>query len=332
MSSRWKVVRNACAASAIVLSAVALVAAAPGLAAGQPAPVGASGHPVQLVARGIPSPTQIAVVHGHVFVSAAGDEKTGKGGGLWQIANGKPMQMDSTPYYGLVFTHGRLFASGNNRIVSAPWVAGSLGAPKVIFERPATDLPYLETMAAGPDGRLYLGTGDAGDSGAIGAKLSGRVIAINRDGSGLEQLAKGLRQPFGIAFLQGDPVPYLGVESGDGKTNPPDFLVHAVRGSDFGFPDCEWATDQTGACARKSKPAVMFPPHASPTGLVGRGSTIFAAFFGGTTKQGPELRALKADGSSTQIVRSPVPLIGVGLSGPWLYFGDVSGSIYRVRV
>ena len=74
-------------------------------------------------------------------------------------------------------------------------------------------------------------------------------------------------------------------------------------------------------------------PHASPTGLAGRGTTIYAAFFGGTTKQGPEIRAYTAQGRvSKQLVRSAVPVIGVGLQGPWLYFGDVSGSIYRVRI
>ena len=116
MHSMWKVGRAACVPVAVI--AAMLVPAATGVAAGPPAPVGSAGHTVQLVARGIPSPTQIAVVHGNVFVSAAGDEKTGKGGGLWAISHGKASQMDSTPYYGLVFTHGRLFASGNNQIVS----------------------------------------------------------------------------------------------------------------------------------------------------------------------------------------------------------------------
>lgn len=330
MNSTWRVGRAACVPVAI--AAMLVPAATSGAAGLPPAPVGTAGHTVQLVARGIPSPTQIAVVHGNVFVSAAGDEKTGKGGGLWAISHGKASQMDSTPYYGLVFTHGRLFASGNNQIVAADWTDGALAAPKVIFQRPRTKLPYIETMAVGPDGRLYMGSGDAGDTGAIGAALSGRVFAINRDGTGFEELAKGLRQPFGIAFVQGDPSPYLGNESGDGKANPPDFLVHAVKGSDFGFPKCEWASATAGGCAGKTKPTIIFPPHASPTGLVGRGSTIYAAFFGGTTKKGPELRALETDGTSTQLVKSAVPLIGVGLDGPWLYFGDVSGSIYRVKL
>jgi hypothetical protein len=328
MHSRWTVGWTALASIAAIL----VPAAASGAAGAPPEPVGTPGHKVVLVARGITSPTQIAVVHGHVFVAAAGDEKTGKGGGLWEISGGRPERLDPTPYYGLVFTHGALFTSGNNEIHSAPWVGDSLGQPKVIFERPRKALPYIETMAVGPDGRLYMGSGDAADKGAIGAALSGRVFSINRDGSGFRVLAKGLRQPFGIAFVEGDASPYLGNESGETTANPPDFLVHAVEGSDFGFPACEWAPSQAAACAGKTKPAMTFRAHASPTGLVGSGSTIYAAFFGGTTKRGPELRALKTDGTSTQIVRSALPLIGVGLSGAWLYFGDVGGSIYKVKV
>ena len=331
MHSTWKVGRAGCVPMAVV--AAMLASAATSVAAGAPpAPVGTAGHTVQLVARGIGSPTQIAFAHGRVLVAAAGDEQTGKGGGIWQIWHGKVLQLTTTPFFGLVFTHNTLFASGHNKVMSSVWANGGLTPPKVIFQRPTSDLQYLETMAVGPDGRLYMGSSDAGEKGAIGTPLSGRVLAIKRDGSGLEQIAKGLRQPFGIAFLAGDPSPVVGNE-GEGKPNPPDFIVHADKGSDFGFPKCQWTSPSASACAGKTAPVVRLRPHASPTGLVGRGSTIYAAFFGGTTKQGPEIRAYSDQGRvSKQLVRSALPLIGVGLNGPWLYFGDVGGSIYRVKV
>jgi glucose/arabinose dehydrogenase len=331
MNSTWKVGRAGCVPIAIAAAILAPTGAS--VAAGPPpAPVGTAGHKVSLVARGIGSPTQIAFAHGRVLVAAAGDEKTGKGGGIWQIWHGKVSQISKTPLFGLVFTHNTLFASGKNKVMSSAWADGGLTSPKVIFQRPTSELQYLETMAVGPDGRLYMGSSDAGDAGAIGTPLSGRVLAIKRDGSGLEQIAKGLRQPFGIAFLQGDPSPVVGNES-EGKSNPPDFIVHADKGSDFGFPKCQWTSPSASACAGKTPPAVRLRTHASPTGLVGRGSTIYAAFFGGTTKQGPEIRAYTAQGQvSKQLVKSALPLIGVGLNGSWLYFGDVSGAIYRVKV
>lgn len=331
MHSTWRVGRAGCVP--IAIAAAMLAPTTTSLAAGPPPPpVGMAGHKVQLVARGIPAPAQIAFAHGRVLVAAVGDEKTGKGGGIWQIWRGKVSQLTTTPFYGLVFTHNTLFASGNNKVMSSAWANGGLTQPKVIFQRPTSELQYLETMAVGPDGRLYMGSGDAGNSGAIGTALSGRVLAIKRDGSGLEQIAKGLRQPFGIAFLQGDPSPIVGNEA-DGKSNPPDFIVHADKGGDFGFPKCQWTSPPASACAGKTAPVVRLRPHATPTGLVGRGSTIYAAFFGGTTKQGPEIRAYTDQGRvSKQLVRSALPLIGVGLNGSWLYFGDVSGSIYRVKL
>jgi len=333
MNSSWTA-RRAAGASIAIVGAILVPAASSGAAGLPPAPVGTAGNKVSLVARGIPSPTQIAFAHGKVFVGSAGDEKTGKGGGIWQISNGKVSHVFTTPVFGVVYTHGALFASSGNKVLSwTGWKRGAFAVKKVVFQRPTKDLQYLETMAVGPDGRLYMGSSDAGDTGAIGTALSGRVLAINRDGSGLEQVAKGLRQPFGIAFLQGDPSPVVGNESDEGKSNPPDYLVHAVKGSDFGFPKCQWASPSAPVCAGKTPPTVTLRPHASPTGLIGRGSTIYAAFFGGTTKQGPEIRAYTAQGQvSKQLVRSALPLIGVGLDGLWLYFGDVSGAIYRVKV
>lgn len=310
---------------------------APGVAGAQqgppPPPVGTGGHAVVPVAQGIPSPAQIAFAHGRVFVSSPGDEQTGKGAGMYQIRRGHVSQIDKARYIGVVYTHGKLFGSSQNKVIAwSRWRHGAFTRREVIFRRPLKLLPFLETMAVGRDGRLYMGSSDAGDKAPFGTPLSGRVFAMRRDGSGLRELAKGLRQPFGIAFVQGSPWPYLGNESDESTPTPSDFLIHAVPGSDFGFPACQWVDAMAPVCAGKTAPTLLFPPHASPTGLVGRGRTIYAAFFGGTTKKGPELRALRVRGASKQIVRSAVPLIGVGLRGRQLYFGDVAGGIWRVKI
>ena len=77
---------------------------------------------------------------------------------------------------------------------------------------------------------------------------------------------------------------------------------------------------------------MLLPPHSSPTGMVGRKDELYVAFFGGTTKAGPEIRAMRPGTSSRRLVSSALPLVGVGWSGGHLYFGDVGGSVYRVRV
>jgi len=325
--------RRRAAWGSLVLVASLLAPAAASAQSGPPSPVGTGGRAVSLVARGIPSPAQIAFAHARVFVASPGDEQTGKGAGLFQIRFGRISRIAKGTYVGVVYSGGTLFATSQNTVIAwSRWRQGAFTQRKVIFRRPAKQLPFLETMAVGPDGRLYMGSSDAGDNGPFGTPLSGRVFAIRRDGSGLQQLAKGLRQPFGIAFVRASASPYLGNESDESQPTPPDFLVHAVPGSDFGFPGCQWVVASAPACKGKTPPTLLFPPHASPTGLVGRGRTIYAAFFGGTTPKGPELRALKVGGRSKQIVQSPAPLIGVGLHGPWLYFGDVTGAIWRVAI
>ncbi len=308
----------------------------PGVAGAQggppPAPTATGGHRVQLVARGITSPTQIAFGHGRIFVASPGDEQTGKGAGVYRIRRHRVHRIAKAPVIGLVFTHGKLFATSRNKVLAwSRWRHGRFTRRAVVFRRPPAQLPFLETMAVGHDGRLYMGSSDAGDAGPFGTPFSGRVFAMRRDGSGLEVLAKGLRQPFGIAFVRGSQSPYVGNESDESEPTPPDFIVHAVRGSDFGFPACQWVQAGAPACAGKTAPSLLFPPHASPTGMVGRGRTLYTAFFGGTTKAGAELRALRPNGHSRRIVQSPAPLIGVGLRYGRLYFGDVTGAVWRVK-
>lgn len=324
--------RGACAAG--VLAAALLAPTVAGAQEGPPPkPAGTGGHPVSLVARGITSPTQIAFAHGRVLVASPGDEESGKGAGVYQIQGHRISRIAKTSVIGLVYDHGTLFGAGNNKITAwSGWRRGAFRRHKVIFRRPPKELPFLLTMAIGPDGRLYVGSSDAGDNGPLGTPLSGRILALRRDGSGLQEIAKGLRQPFGIAFVKGSSSPYVGNESDESEPTPPDFLVHAVPGSNFGFPSCQWVSASAPACLGKTPPALLFPPHASPTGLVGSRQTIYAAFFGGTTNAGPELRALRVGGESRQLVQSAAPLIGVGLHGSRLYFGDVTGAIWRVKV
>lgn len=325
--------RIAACASAVLAGSLLAAGAASAQSGPPPPPVGTAGNHVSLVARGIVSPAQIAFARGRTLVGSPGDEETGKGGGIYRIQGHRVSRIDKTPVLGVVYTHDTLFGTSQNKVIAwSRWRNGAFTKRKVIFSRPINQLPFLETIAVGPDGRLYMGSSDAGDKGPLATPLSGRVFAMGRDGSGLQELAKGLRQPFGIAFVTGDASPYVGNESDESKPTPPDFLVHAQPGSDFGFPACQWLQASAPGCAGKTAPTALFAPHASPTGMVGRGDTIYTAFFGGTTKSGPEIRALKADGSSKRIVRSAAPLIGVGMHNGRLYFGDVTGAIWSVKV
>ena len=61
----------------------------------------------------------------------------------------------------------------------------------------------LGTIAPGPNSRLYLGAGAEQDALAGGHETSGTVVSFKGDGSDLRIEAKGLRGPFGLAFIPG---------------------------------------------------------------------------------------------------------------------------------
>lgn len=319
--------------AAVLASMAALFA--PGIAGAQqgpPPPVSTTGKTVKLVASGIPTPSQIVFGKGRTFAASPGDEETGEGAGVHQIDdNGTVTRIAEMPVLGLAYADGTLYGTSLNKVIAwSHWSHRKFTQTKVIFERPAEELPFLETLAIGPDGRLYMGSSDAGDTGPFGTPLSGRVLSIATDGSDLQELAKGLRQPFGIAFTRGDSMPWVGNESDENEPAPPDFLIHLKTGSDFGFPQgCQWADPAAPACAGKTPPTLLLPPHSSPTGMVGAGRTLYTAYFGGT-ENGPEVRAMR-NGVSTQIISSALPLVGMGRQGDRIYFSDVGGSIWRVN-
>ncbi|MFZ5497420.1 MAG: PQQ-dependent sugar dehydrogenase [Verrucomicrobiota bacterium] len=73
-----------------------------------------------------------------------------------------------------------------SRIVRCRWDGLKLGAPEVIFDAiPGRPLHNGSRMAFGPDGKLYLTTGDTGDARASldPAALTGKVLRLNPDGT-----------------------------------------------------------------------------------------------------------------------------------------------------
>ena len=74
---------------------------------------------------------------------------------------------------------------------------------------------------AGTDGRSLSGGGEGGN-----------IYRCNADGSGLEHLATGLWNPFGICV---DPVGRIFTVENDPDATPPCRLLHVVKGGDYGF-------------------------------------------------------------------------------------------------
>ena len=133
------------------------------------------------------------------------------------------------------------------------------------------------------------------------------MVSFKGDGSDLRIEAKGLRGPFGLAFVPGT-ASLLVTDNGRddlGARRPPDEL-NLVRdvtraAPDFGFPECY---DQGGrACSGAAAPLALLPAHAGVGGVAvtrdwgGHGLTAFVAENGSIVADvdtGHELRRDRA--------------------------------------
>ena len=131
-------------------------------------------------------------------------------------------------------------AANDNRIVSMSWDGQQLGEPKVIFSGiPKGGRHDGGRMALGPDGYLYVATGETGDSSLAQNKdsLGGKILRLNLDGKpapgnpfGSEVYSYGHRNIEGLAF---DDKGRLGPAS---SANRPGRAELITKGGNYGWP------------------------------------------------------------------------------------------------
>jgi glucose/arabinose dehydrogenase len=275
----------------------------------------AAGPPGQIVAAGIPYASNVTFdARGGMWVTS-GAPFTQKGDGVWYVARAgaRPVHVirGTLTALGLTWFRGKLYvASTLSRVTGI--VARYSGFDGRAFAHRRVVIPAISvgrhglgTLVSGPNGRLYLGAGAEQDALAGGHETSGTVVSFKGDGSDLRIEAKGLRGPFGLAFLPGTASLLVTDDGRDdlGLHRPPDELNLVrdvtVAAPDFGFPDCY---DQGGrACAATAAPLALLPAHAGVGGVAvardwgGRGLTAFVAENGSIlpgTDAGRELRRI----------------------------------------
>lgn len=279
------------------LLALAAAALALGAPAGASARItGPAGVGVSTVARGIPFPTNV------VFDPA---------GGLWATSGaGGPLTSDGVYYLPRGARHPRHVARGLHTALGLRWYGGRLYVASVRspsrgqvvalsgfdgrrFAHRRTILAGLpvgrhtvDSIVTGPgDGRLYLGVGSVYDNHG----RDGRVVSFRPSGRGLRVEARGLRNPYGLAFVPGTDQLLITDNGRDdlGPFRPPDELDAQPVGAaprHFGFPRCP---------ARCTGPVAPFAPHSSADGLAvtadwaGAGLTAFVAQNGSSFASNP---------------------------------------------
>ena len=174
-------------------------------------------------------------------------------------------------------------AASDNRIVAMSWDGADLGRPDVIIDQIPKGFRHNGgRMVVGPDGFLYGGTGDAGDSslsqdrGSLGGKilrlrLSGRPAPDNPFDN--EVWSYGHRNVQGLAF---DPEGRLWAsEFGDQRWDEINLIR---RGDNYGWPEVEGS----GGGDRYVDPKVVWSTDdASPSGLAYWAGSLWMASLRG---------------------------------------------------
>ena len=160
-------------------------------------------------------------------------------------------------------------AAEDNRIVAMSWDGRSLGEPEVILAGiPKAGIHNGGRIVVGPDGRLYVGTGDAGDSEQAQdtSSLGGKILRVTVNGEPApgnpfdnEVFSFGHRNVQGLAFDEQDRL--WASEYGSQEW---DELNLIEPGRNYGWPLVEGSGERDGLTNPK---VVWRTSEASPSGL-----------------------------------------------------------------
>ncbi|MBL7259648.1 PQQ-dependent sugar dehydrogenase [Paractinoplanes lichenicola] len=171
-------------------------------------------------------------------------------------------------------------AADDNRIVRFKLEGNA--QPEVIFEGIAKAGNHNGgRIAFGPDDMLYVGTGDAGDTGRSqnADSPNGKILRLTPEGdpapgnptAGSPVFSLGHRNVQGLAWDDRDRL--FATEFGQ---NDVDEVNLIEPGKNYGWPDVEGEGDTSGG--RFTNPLVTWPTSdASPSGLAITGNTLYAA-------------------------------------------------------
>src|SRR5688572_13639375 len=286
-----------------------LLAAAPAAGARVHVPRGVE---LQRYAKGIPNPSNLAFDgRGRLWATSAGVQAAGADG-LWLVPRrgARPRQVVSGLFsaLGLTWHRRELFVSHivphatfaprhTGRVVAYSGFDGRRFArSRVVVDGLPVGRHRVDSIVAGPGGRLYLGIGSESDHEPSSAALAGTVVSFRPSGGGLRVEARGLRNPYGLAVAPGGRRLLVSEHGRDdlGLHRPPDELnVVDPRGRArwYGFPGC-WG--QGGAACRGAvAPLARLAPHSAPGAVAvarrfGRwGPSAFVTRFGSTFRENP---------------------------------------------
>ena len=180
-----------------------------------------------------------------------------------------------------------------------------------------------DSIVAGPDGRLYLGSGSTCDACPESDPRSAAILSFRPNGSDVRVVARGLRNPYGLVFA--GRTLYATVNGRDdlGDGEPAEMVVRVQTGADYGWPSC-WPSyalrKLIGACRGVSPPVAYLEPHSSADGIVSWRGDLFVAEWG-------EYLSARHGRRVVRIRRGKVTTFASGFSHPLALAVDPSGDL-----
>jgi glucose/arabinose dehydrogenase len=178
-----------------------------------------------------------------------------------------------------------LTSATDNRVLRIGWDGGRLGASRAILTGiPKSAIHNGGRLRFGPDGMVYVATGDAGEGSRAQdpRDLGGKILRITPEGRpapgnpdpASRVWSLGHRNVQGLAFDRDGRL--WATEFGQSDADE----LNLIRpGANYGWPQCE------GACGRDGfvDPAVQWSPTAiaSPSGLAIKGRSAYVASLRG---------------------------------------------------
>jgi glucose/arabinose dehydrogenase len=338
------------AASVVSAGAVAAVA----LAAGAPAPKGYGGAKASLYATGLDNPTSFAWGDGAMFAGDSGNSHTVPNGGVYVIKNHVGTKIPSNVIFagGMAFHKKVLYISAVTIGASGPvaqilawsgWNGVTFTTMKTIYTAPS-GFQGFNGVAFGPDGRLYVGV----DAGLLNGNDHGPastspylydILSMNTHGKKLKVFAKGMRQPWQMAFAGKSGSPFVSdlgqdYNKANKPANPPDFVLKVSKGQNYGFPKCNHT--KGSKCKGYAKPFKTLKPHWNPMGMAVIGKKLYVGSWGQNGTTGGALYWVPITGGKLKPVVTGFPAATDALAAHRgdLYAGGAGpsgGVIYRVK-
>lgn len=152
--------------------------------------------------------------------------------------------------YGMALVGKTLYVANTDALLAFPYVEGETkmsGKPAKVVDLPAkgTNRHWTKSLAAAPNGWLYIGVGadsNIGEKGMANEVRRASILEVRPENKYMRTFAAGIRNPVGLGFYPGSDRLWTVVNERDmlGSDLVPDYLTDITEGDFYGWPWYYW--------------------------------------------------------------------------------------------